>query len=424
MITYSRLKDKISRLSEHFRKPACIVYRIRSIILLLLIPAMALMISCTGTPQEDSEEVSGEASEKVASEDSPAPSEERLYQNPPEYVQISNTISTHGLDYYTSPVLVDNNSTKEDHIEALIETAYKYKGDPFIEGKSGPPGEGVDCSGLIMQACYGAGVDLWPSNPARHETQEYLWECAEIAEMDTLKTVPVKAWLIPGLCIGMSYLLNNVALSLTEATSVAFIRSLSVLITPVFAFLVYHTHYRWQHMLLQILVIPGLYLLCVRGGLSGFGKGEAVTLAAAILTAGALVFSKNYLEMVDPVSMTALQGGCSAVLAMAGCMFFEKGLHLENTTGTAWLIILYLAILCTFLGYLMQNLSLTRISERSVSLLQSLCPVMTAFFSFILLGERLSAAGIAGAAIIIACVIASTVMRGDESETTAVKENV
>lgn len=151
---------------------------------------MALMISCTGTPQEDSEEVSGEASEKVASEDSPAPSEERLYQNPPEYVQISNTISTHGLDYYTSPVLVDNNSTKEDHIEALIETAYKYKGDPFIEGKSGPPGEGVDCSGLIMQACYGAGVDLWPSNPARHETQEYLWECAEIAEMDTLKTVP------------------------------------------------------------------------------------------------------------------------------------------------------------------------------------------------------------------------------------------
>ena len=242
--------------------------------------------------------------------------------------------------------------------------------------------------------------------------------------IDTLKTVPVKAWLIPGLCIGMSYLLNNVALSLTEATSVAFIRSLSVLITPVFAFLVYHTHYRWQHMLLQILVIPGLYLLCVRGGLSGFGTGEAVTLAAAILTAGALVFSKNYLEMVDPVSMTALQGGCSAVLAMAGCMFFEKGLHLENTTGTAWLIILYLAILCTFLGYLMQNLSLTRISERSVSLLQSLCPVMTAFFSFILLGERLSAAGIAGAAIIIACVIASTVMRGDESETTAVKENV
>ena len=240
----------------------------------------------------------------------------------------------------------------------------------------------------------------------------------------TLKTVPVRAWLIPGSCMGMTYLLNNVALSLTDATSVAFLRSLSVVITPAFAFLIYRTRYRWQLILVQILVLPGMYLLCVRGGLSGWGAGEWITVAAAAMMAGALVFSRSYLEMVDPVSMTALQGGCSAVLAMAGCMFFEKGIHLENTTETAWLIILYLAILCTFLGYLMQNLSLTRISERSVSLLQSLCPVMTAFFSFILLGERLSAAGIAGAAIIIACVIASTVMRGDESEITAVKENV
>ena len=43
--------------------------------------------------------------------------------------------------------------------------------------------------------------------------------------LNTLRTVPVKAWLIPGVCIGMSYLLNNVALSMTDATSVAFLRS-------------------------------------------------------------------------------------------------------------------------------------------------------------------------------------------------------
>ena len=47
--------------------------------------------------------------------------------------------------------------------------------------------------------------------------------------METLRTVPVRMWLIPGMCIGLSYLLNNVALSMTDATSVAFLRSLSVL---------------------------------------------------------------------------------------------------------------------------------------------------------------------------------------------------
>ncbi|MBR0400662.1 MAG: DMT family transporter [Mogibacterium sp.] len=253
----------------------------------------------------------------------------------------------------------------------------------------------------------------------------------------TLRTAPVKTWLFPGLFIGMSYLLNNVALALTDATSVAFLRSLSVIITPAIAFLIYRKHYKWQHILIQVMVLPGMYLLCVRGGLSGFGIGETVAIFAAVLMAATLVLSQRFLSAgaeqyckddsksnfqnqseisfgaaeaaanpIDPVSLTALQAGCSAALALAGAAFFEGGLHLENTTPAAWAIILYLAILCTSLGYLMQNLALTRISERTVSLLQSLCPVMTAVFSFFLLGETLSPAGIAGAAIIITCVTA------------------
>ena len=226
----------------------------------------------------------------------------------------------------------------------------------------------------------------------------------------TVRTVPVKAWLIPGVCISLHYLLNNVALALTDATSVAFLRSLSIVITPAFAFLIYRTSYKWQHIVLQILVLPGMYLLCVKGGLSGAGSGEAVALVAAFMSAGALVFSKRYLDMVDPVSMTALMAGCSAGIALIGSLIFEGGIRLETTTPQAWAIILYLAIACTLLGYLMQNLALTRISDRSVALIQSLCPVMTAVFSFFLLGETLSTAGMAGAGIIVASVALASII--------------
>ena len=226
----------------------------------------------------------------------------------------------------------------------------------------------------------------------------------------TVRTVPVKAWLIPGVCISLHYILNNVALALTDATSVAFLRSLSIVITPAFAFLVYRTSYKWQHIVLQILVLPGMYLLCVRGGLSGAGTGEAMALVAAFMSAGALVFSKRYLDLVDPVSMTALMAGCSAGIALIGSLIFEGGIRLETTTPQAWSIILYLAIACTFLGYLMQNLALTRISDRSVALIQSLCPVMTAVFSFFLLGETLSTAGMAGAGIIVASVALASII--------------
>ena len=139
--------------------------------------AMLTMVSCGIDGSDDDTEAQSSAGlvpaeltegmetvSDIAEEMDPMDPDHRVYQNPPEYVQITNEIDTHGLDYYTAPVLVNSLSTKEDHIEALIETAFKYKGDPFVEGQSGPPGEGVDCSGLIIQSCYGAGVDLWPVN--------------------------------------------------------------------------------------------------------------------------------------------------------------------------------------------------------------------------------------------------------------------
>ncbi len=91
---------------------------------------------------------------------------QRKYQNPSSYVQISNSISKHGYSYYVSPVLVGSTSTKADHINALIKTANKYKGAYYRQGGSGAASKGIDESGLVMQACYGAGVDLWPVSPS------------------------------------------------------------------------------------------------------------------------------------------------------------------------------------------------------------------------------------------------------------------
>ena len=90
----------------------------------------------------------------------------RKYQNPKSYVEITDSISKHGYNHYVSKVLVTSTSTRSQHVEALIKTANKYKGNKYVNGKSGAPGSGIDASGLIIQACYGAGVDLWPISPS------------------------------------------------------------------------------------------------------------------------------------------------------------------------------------------------------------------------------------------------------------------
>ena len=97
------------------------------------------------------------------------------------------------------------------------------------------------------------------------------------------------------------------------------------------------------------------------------------------------------------------------LLALFASMLFDGGVRIGQATPKVWAIILYLALACTLTGYLLQNLALEKIPARAVSLIQCTCPVMTAVFSFLLLGERLAAVGMIGAVIILFCVAGESV---------------
>lgn len=230
-----------------------------------------------------------------------------------------------------------------------------------------------------------------------------------------LKACSVKDWLLPSLCIAGGYIATNIAIVLTTATATAFLRSLSTVMTPLLALVVFRKRFNRKHIPVLLLVVVGLYLLCGRGGLTGFGIGEIFGLLSALLLAGSLVFGEKALDKVDPVALTTVQTAMSVVLTTLCAFLLEGGVHLETAGTTEWLIIVYLAILCTVAGYLLQNAALRSISSRVVALLQCTGPVMTAFFSFLILGERLSLAGLLGAGILLACVVAETLMKDEET---------
>ena len=229
--------------------------------------------------------------------------------------------------------------------------------------------------------------------------------------LDGLRDYPVRAWLLPSLCMAGAYLTGNVALGLTAATSVAFLRSLPTIMTPVLAWVVLRRKIGLRQIPIQILVLVGLYLLCGLGGLSHFGMGEIFALLSALLLSGSLVFGETALEQMDPIALTGIQTMVTAIMATLCAFVLNEGWHLEQTSPSVWLTILYLAVPCSFLGIFLQNAALAKISSRTVALLQCLCPVMTAFFSRFLLGERLSVAGLIGAVLILACVAAETLIK-------------
>lgn len=121
------------------------------------------------------------------------------YQNPAGWPQVSSlsvTLPSYatGIHTYVTPSRISITATRSECIEAMIARAYEYMGTKYIDKYSRPPGEGVDCSGLVLQCLYATGMDLGEYNPYNHfyvPEQEYnskLWW-----ERETFKKVPLSS---------------------------------------------------------------------------------------------------------------------------------------------------------------------------------------------------------------------------------------
>ena len=133
-------------------------------------------------------------------------------------------------------------------------------------------------------------------------------------------------------------------------------------------------------------------------------QGGTLPYALLILLQSVLYGFGNPLPKIGFESITVLW--CLGIrFSGAAALLFDDVAVLPQGTVTGWLVVAYLALLCTCLSYVLQNTALTRLSSYTVSLLQCTQPILTAACSYLLLGEKLSAIGLVGAALIVACVV-------------------
>jgi cell wall-associated NlpC family hydrolase len=76
--------------------------------------------------------------------------------------------SWYSIDRYISPLKTHVYDGRQAHIEAMISEAYKYLNKPYIVGAASSSSYGVDCSGLVTQALYAAGISPLPVSSIQH----------------------------------------------------------------------------------------------------------------------------------------------------------------------------------------------------------------------------------------------------------------
>ena len=237
-----------------------------------------------------------------------------------------------------------------------------------------------------------------------------------------LCAVRLRDWVPAAVCMAVAFLACNVALAFTTATNVGFLVALPVVFTPILASIANRCRYPVAFVPFQVAVVAGLYLLCSNGGSLSFGLGEALALLGAASTAGALVFGAHGLQKLDAISIAGTQIAASFALSIVCAVAMEPMVDVAAVQPIAWGTIAFLALLSTCLTFLLQNLALLALKPSTVSMLLTGEPVFTALFSFVILGETLSAVGMAGAVIIVAATLAATYLEGRQSEASSTEQ--
>ncbi len=91
----------------------------------------------------------------------------------PKTWEALNTGKSFCMDRYQATPALPLSATAEERVETMIAHARTYLGYEYVWGGVGKPWHGVDCSGLVLQSLYRAGLDPQPVTVDEHVQPTY-----------------------------------------------------------------------------------------------------------------------------------------------------------------------------------------------------------------------------------------------------------
>jgi drug/metabolite transporter (DMT)-like permease len=205
----------------------------------------------------------------------------------------------------------------------------------------------------------------------------------------------LRAGLVAGAFLFAGYATQTVGLQYTTASTSAFITGLNVVFVPV---IVAALHRRWPAPPVVIgiaMAVAGLFLLT--GAQLDLGRGDLLTLACAVLFALHIVWIGAYVRRVPQSAFSTVQLAVVAVCCVPPAAVQGRG----SVTALALVAVVFTGIACSAVALPLQIWGQHRIPPARAALILLSEPVFAAIASY-LDGERLDAAQLVGAAVILA----------------------
>lgn len=145
----------------------------------------------------------------------------------------------------------------------------------------------------------------------------------------------------------------------------------------------------------------------------GIGLGELLCMVAALTFAFAIIITDRLSKKYEPMTLGILYVGFMGAMGMIASFIVEQ--PALPASGSQWLLLLGLAVICSAFGFTMQPMAQKPLSAETTGILFALNPLTTAILGWLLLGEALGTAGILGAVLILAGILLPNLKPGTGS---------
>lgn len=213
----------------------------------------------------------------------------------------------------------------------------------------------------------------------------------------------------PGIILGVIFFaasaLQTVGISMTSASHAAFITGLSVVLVPVLGALFFGKRLATRVYLAAGTALAGLALITLQGGVGAINGGDLLVLGCAFGFALHIIYLGEVAPGLPATSLAMIQHVPVVVLSWVWAAP-EVGM-LRHVPVSAYLAVVYLALVATAVVSVVQAHAQRVVEAHAAALIFVLEPVFAAVFAYVLLGERLGAVTIVGAALtLVAMVVA------------------
>ena len=202
--------------------------------------------------------------------------------------------------------------------------------------------------------------------------------------------------LAAGFLLGGGYIFQTVGLANTGAAITGFVTGLYVVLTPLFAGLIFKERVSKNTWLYVFMATVGLALLSLKGWSIGFG--ELMVFFSAIAFAAHITALSKWSAGRDVYAMTITQ--LTMCAAMTGVASAFEGYSAPPDSGV-WTVVVFTAVFATAIAFIVQTWSQAHMSATKVAVILTMEVVFAAFFAIIFAGERLTLQAALGGILVV-----------------------